>query len=72
MSMGDVFGRFQTHLDPTGIVNGPYFRYLSSGDRECSFESRQRLQCIVECTVDMRNININGPVRPTDVSLNLR
>ena len=53
-------------------VRGSNFRYLSPGNRECDFELRQRLQSVVECTINVRNITNDGPVRPSDVSLIFR
>ena len=37
----DILERCETHLHAAGIVDGPYLRYLSSGNRECGFELRQ-------------------------------
>ena len=33
-----ALGRRETHLHAAGIIDGPYFCYLGSGDRECSLE----------------------------------
>jgi len=64
-----VLERCETHLHAAGIIDGPYLRYLSSGNRKGGFELRQRFQSIVKSTVDMRDIDVDGPVCPSDVPL---
>ena len=69
ISLCDVLGRCETHLHATGIVDGPYLRYLCPGNREGGFELRQRFQSVVECVVNMRDVEVDGPVCPSDISL---
>jgi len=69
VSLGYILEGCGMHLHAAGIVDGPYLRYLSSGNREGSFELRQRFQSIVKSTVDVRNIDVDGPVCPPDVPL---
>jgi len=57
-------------LHATGIVDGPYLRYLSSGNRERGLELRQRPQSVVEHTVNVGDVDVDGPVRPSDIPLN--
>jgi hypothetical protein len=69
VSLQDVLDRREAYLHTTRIVDGSYLRYLSSGNWEGGFELRQRQQCVVKCTVNVRNMNINCPVRPSDIPL---
>ena len=65
----DVLERCETHLHAAGIVDRPYLRYLNPGNREGVFELRQRFQGVVESTVYMRDVEVDGPVCAPDVSL---
>lgn len=69
VSPRNILERCETHLHAAGIVDGSYLRYLSSGNREGGFELRQRFQSVVKSTVDVRNIDVDGPVCPPDVPL---
>ena len=69
VSPRDVLERCETHLHAAGIVDGPYLRYLSPGNREGGFELRQRFQSVVKSAVDVRNIYVDGPVCPPDIPL---
>jgi len=64
-----VLERCKTNLHAAGIIDGPYLRYLSSGDRESGFKLRQRFQSVVKSAVNVRNVDVDGPVCPSDVPL---